>query len=121
MGPSCHLRVQVPGIAKPEPPHLSPSLWCGLLLLPAVSPFLSPSGPGVWYRKARTPPSPPGTFESRCLVSLSQNPPISSPPCGVECYSFPPCLPSCHLRVQVSGIAKPVPPLPSWHLRVQMS
>ena len=31
--PSWHLRVQVSGIARPEPPHLSPSLWCGLPLV----------------------------------------------------------------------------------------
>ena len=31
--PSWYLRVQVSGIAKPEPPHLSPSLWCGLPLV----------------------------------------------------------------------------------------
>ena len=31
--PSWYLRVQVSGISKPEPPHLSPSLWCGLPLV----------------------------------------------------------------------------------------
>ena len=66
---------------KPVPPLPS---WCGLLPPPAVSLFLLPSGSGDWYRIASILPSPPGTFESRCLVSLNQIPPISLPPCGVD-------------------------------------